>query len=838
MIQLNAPQLTRRRPNNANNESHLRAAALRLVRCGELARASRLLTSPGLAAATAETTKKLASKHPSRVSPLNVRPPNVQEPFILSKKIFFETIRRSPRGTGTGPSGWRYEHLKALLDNCSTADLLHSVCSSIASGSVPESTLNLLTASRLIAIPKPNGDVRPIAIGEALRRLTAKSICAQKKDSFAQFFSPLQHGVATKGGAELLVHQVQLLLEENKDWIVLKSDVRNAFNSVSRSHFLIEVARAFPDIFGHVNKMYSGVNPLVYLQESTPIILSSEEGIHQGDPLGPALFSSAIHNILVSLQEQNQDVRVLAYLDDVFLLGPAEKVLATFSQLDSAFSHIHLQVAPEKCEIFSPSEIASLSVPSSCQIPVTSDGMMVLGSPIGIHDYVSSTACDIAGSGAQLCQELLQLDDTQSSMLLLRYCHVPRLNFLARTILPGQLQLATSIHDQQSRSCFSALMKCNNFSSQQWEQIVLPIRKGGFGLTAMAPVRTLAFLSSWAFSIKELPLRFPILQPLIDAITNASPIESSIGKELQQALPSNKSLLVLASHSTKLQHRLTEEFMETKINCLMEDTPTTRDAARLRSLQGKGAGAWLEAVPSSQKLALKPSEFRLASFLRLGHFMPFSSLINNCNCGRPVDDSGYHLLTCKTGGGPVWTHNSIVSVWSDCLKSLKIHHKKEPHNRFTNTDDRPDITCFNCGSGSSVELDVAMAHPWSSDIFPTSAITDGAAARRREKRKEDKYQHERLPAGDFLSFVPLVFEHFGRWGEKAEGFLKELSKESTDEDGHRNTCEFVGYWRKRLSLQIQKCNAGVILKKLSSLTELMDYDISSFSAMVVQEHLH
>ena len=27
-------------------------------------------------------------------------------------------------------------------------------------------------------------------------------------------------------------------------------------------------------------------------------------------------------------------------------------------------------------------------------------------------------------------------------------------------------------------------------------------------------------------------------------------------------------------------------------------------------------------------------------------------------------------------------------------------------------------------------------------------------------------------------------------------------------------------------------------KKLSSLTELMDYDISSFSDMVVQEHLH
>ena len=248
--------------------------------------------------------------------------------------------------------------------------------------------------------------------------------------------------------------------------------------------------------------------------------------------------------------------------------------------------------------------------------------MSVLGTPIGSYAYVSSAACDIAASGAQLCQELLQLDDPQSSLL---HCHVPRLNFLARTILPGQLLPAASIHDQKSRSCFSTLMKCNNFSSQQWDLIVLPIRKGGFGLTAMTPISTLAFLSSWAFSIKELPLRFPILQPLIDAMTNGSPIESPIGKELQQALPLNKSLLVVASHSTKLQHRLTEEFMETKINCLMEDAPTSRDAARLRSLQGKGAGAWLEAVPSSKKLALRPSDFRLASFLDL--VVPSHSLV-------------------------------------------------------------------------------------------------------------------------------------------------------------------------------------------------------------------
>ena len=41
-----------------------RSAALRLVRCGELSKAARILTSNGLAPSSAETIKKLSSKHP------------------------------------------------------------------------------------------------------------------------------------------------------------------------------------------------------------------------------------------------------------------------------------------------------------------------------------------------------------------------------------------------------------------------------------------------------------------------------------------------------------------------------------------------------------------------------------------------------------------------------------------------------------------------------------------------------------------------------------------------------------------------------------------------------
>ena len=37
--------------------------------------------------------------------------------------------------------------------------------------------------------------------------------------------------------------------------------------------------------------------------------------------------------------------------------------------------------------------------------------------------------------------------------------------------------------------------------------------------------------------------------------------------------------------------------------------------------------------------------------------------------------------------------------------------------------------------GGTAELDVALAHPWSQDVLPSSANTGGVAARRREEIK-------------------------------------------------------------------------------------------------------
>ena len=138
----------------------------------------------------------------------------------------------------------------------------------------------------------------------------------------------------------------------------------------------------------------------------------------------------------------------------------------------------------------------------------------------------------------------------------------------------------------------------------------------------------------------------------------------------------------------------------------------------------------MSAIPTSGKLALKPCKFLLVAYLRLGLPLPLCDNIQTCGCGRVASDSsGYCQMVCKTGGGPVWSHDLIMSVCSECLNDIKIHHRKESKDRYATTGRRP---VFNTGVGSNVELDISLTHPWSSDIFPTSATTDGAAASRRE----------------------------------------------------------------------------------------------------------
>ena len=77
-------------------------------------------------------------------------------------------------------------------------DQLVAVVNLLVQGRACPAVAPVLAGASLVALPKPDGGVRPIAIGEVLRRL-------MHEDARAHFW-PAQTGVAVKAGAEAAVH--------------------------------------------------------------------------------------------------------------------------------------------------------------------------------------------------------------------------------------------------------------------------------------------------------------------------------------------------------------------------------------------------------------------------------------------------------------------------------------------------------------------------------------------------------------------------------------------------------------------------------------------------------
>ena len=132
-------------------------------------------------------------------------------------------LRSFPADTAPGPSGLRVQHQG-------------QVCPAIAP---------VLAGAGLVAVPKPNGGVRPIAVGEILRRLTGKYLMQTVQEDARRAFWPTQLGVGIKSGAEIGIHTVRAWTQRNGTAAnkVLKLDF-----AISRHHVLESATVQFPGL--------------------------------------------------------------------------------------------------------------------------------------------------------------------------------------------------------------------------------------------------------------------------------------------------------------------------------------------------------------------------------------------------------------------------------------------------------------------------------------------------------------------------------------------------------------------------------------------------------------
>ena len=138
-------------------------------------------------------------KTPRGATPYNPETASAQSISLNDDFDVYNILKSFPKGTAAGPSGLRV-HAQHLLDAASIplpttiGSLLRRVVNLLVSGKVPQEVSLFMAGRSLTALSKLKPgcapDIRPIAMGEVLRRLTGKCLCAVLKQRVIDFFEP------------------------------------------------------------------------------------------------------------------------------------------------------------------------------------------------------------------------------------------------------------------------------------------------------------------------------------------------------------------------------------------------------------------------------------------------------------------------------------------------------------------------------------------------------------------------------------------------------------------------------------------------------------------------
>ncbi|KAJ8730152.1 hypothetical protein PYW07_017190 [Mythimna separata] len=219
---------------------------------GDLRGAVRLLMSDdSFAGGDADTLASMKHKHPDPSRPLSF-PPD-PDPSFTALSVTVEDVvwalSSFYTGSAAGLDGIRPGHLKELTSMSAGENgrrlvgSLTRLANFMLSGQMNPCVCPFLYGASLFALKKKDGGIRPIAVGSVFRRLTAKLACRAVKEEMSRYLQPHQLGFGTRLGCEAAIHATRAFVTdpESEDSIVLKLDIRNAFNTLERDVLLSEV---------------------------------------------------------------------------------------------------------------------------------------------------------------------------------------------------------------------------------------------------------------------------------------------------------------------------------------------------------------------------------------------------------------------------------------------------------------------------------------------------------------------------------------------------------------------------------------------------------------------
>ena len=775
---------------------------------GEINSALKLLSDNmqnGILPLDTSTLNLLKEKHPPPEDPdplytLDDIPKKVHH--IRFESITAESIKTAAAKTkgGSGPSGLDAVGWRRILTSKSFGKSNDDLCTALArmskklcSSTENSDSLEAFLACRLIPLDK-NPGLRPIGIGEVLRRIIGKTITAITKEEIKASVGSLQVCAGHEAGCEALVHAMKHIFEnEESAEAVLLVDASNAFNSVNRKLFLHNINVICPVIATFVKNCYSCDSRLFIAGGGE---IKSREGTTQGDPVAMAIYAIATIPLLLTLIDfsvtKHLSTKTAAYADDITATGKLRSLRRWWDKLCEIGPKFGYHPNPGKTWIITRDDLLPLAkeIFNGTGVKITSEGQRHLGAAIGKASFKTSFMQEKVDEWISEIRVLSAIARTepQSAYAAFISGYKHKISYTMRTIpdIEEQLEMLDSIITTEF---IPAITNGINCSTSQRKLMALPPKLGGLGIPIFTEIAK-----------GELENSKKLTNHLVESIINQE-------IQLNQSQDMKKIKLEMKSTKSKAQNETLE--------CLRKEMdPTQRKLNELAC--AKGASIWLTLLPISNE-GYDINKELFWDLIRIRYGCQLKRIPTTCECGSLFDLQ--HALSCKKGGFVSLRHNELRNIIALMLKTICKDVVIEPPLLPLTGEDLHEVSAI---TGDEARLDVRARGFWQTgqSAFFDIRVFNPLAKRHisqdlkkcleTNEREKKRAYNQRVLEVEHGSFTPLVFSATGGAGREANKFITRLAELMATKQG-KPYGEVVTWVRRKISMGLCKA-VGVCLR--------------------------
>ena len=766
-----------------------------LVGSGRLGPAARRMeSSRGVLQVDDETLGQLRALHPppASSSPFADPPPELPPGFLdvidgdLVLKVAAH-LRGAP-----GPSGLSCDFLKTLCRSKSSQ--AHNLCSEIAGlaqrlmgSAVAPGTIECFRASRLVPLDKGEGRVRPVGVGEALRRLVGRLALSVTRPALQEACGALQVAGGLPGACEAAAAALQEVWERADTDCVVLADASNAFNCMNRARGLRTATERCPQLSPILHNLYGAGNLLIVAGGHTIV---AEEGTTQGCPLGSAFFALSSLPLIEKIAVQG--ATQVFYADDGAVAASATLAAGWLRALQSDGPAFGYQLNSRKTVLlvkegrWEKVQEAFADVPNFADLRVVREdgpgpsglraalGERYLGAGLGSPAFRDRWVKDKVQAWVSETRKMAALGVTHPhpAFSLLFNCLVPRWRYTMRTTEVDP-ELYKPLDEALDGFFFPEVLGWTaNPNDPVRRRAALPARHGGLGIPQPSAVAR---------------------EERAAAVALAAPLKAAILAQDPRFRPDPK--LLRKEKRDRFEAR--DAALAARADALERELPPGQKRT-LRETRLDGASSWLTATPlDSLGLQLDRGEFRDAVALRMG-LDPPDPLPTLCpSCGH--SNSVSHALKCKREGLVMTRHRSVLLAWvalfrragSPLVVEEPLLPSLPPHaapRRATNTsfDARADIMAKGWGhAGRDAYFDVAVVHTGAESYAASSPLD---VLLQHERKKVAEYADRVAPLG---AFIPLVSSCLGTLAPEAARTAASAARSSAADPESRDAARQI-----------------------------------------------